>query len=176
MLFDTLEALVPEDTDASRDIYKAVGGAVHLVSTSATAGNGAFSVITSDRSDDASAVLFVTDEAMVPADTDALRDVYLRSNGQTSLVSVGTTTAPVGGGDLSADGTHVVFTTNESPARRSSADSCPAPAPTHGPAPRRPTPSWAPGPGISSAGWEAGTCWSGSAVTTASSAAAATTD
>ena len=114
VLFDTLEALVPEDTDASRDIYEAVGGAVHLVSTSATAGNGAFSVITSDRSDDASAVLFVTDEAMVPADTDALRDVYLRSNGQTSLVSVGTTTAPVGGGDLSADGTHVVFTTNES--------------------------------------------------------------
>ena len=114
VLFDTLEALVPEDTDASRDIYEAVGGAVHLVSTSATAGNGAFNVITSDRSDDASAVLFVTDEAMVPADTDALRDVYLRSNGQTSLVSVGTTTAPVGGGDLSADGTHVVFTTNES--------------------------------------------------------------
>ena len=114
VLFDTFEALVPEDTDASRDIYEAVGGAVHLVSTSATAGNGAFNVITSDQSADASAVLFVTDEAMVPADTDALRDVYLRSNGQTSLVSAGTTTAPVGGGDLSADGTHVVFSTNES--------------------------------------------------------------
>ncbi len=85
VLFDTVEALAPEDTDASRDIYEAVGGAVHLVWTSAT-----------------------------PADTDALRDVYLRSNGQTSLVSVGTTTGAVNGDDLSADGTHVVFSTNES--------------------------------------------------------------
>jgi Ca2+-binding RTX toxin-like protein len=114
VLFDSLEALVPGDTDTARDVYEAAGGALHLVSTSATAGNGAFTVFNSDRSSDASAVLFATDETMVPADTDDLRDVYLRSNGQTALVSIGTTTSPVGGGDLSADGTHVVFTTNES--------------------------------------------------------------
>jgi Ca2+-binding RTX toxin-like protein len=114
VLFETLEALVPGDTDMARDVYEAAGGALHLVSTSATAGNGAFNVSTADRSSDASAVLFATDEAMVPTDTDGLRDLYLRSNGQTALVSVGTATSSVGGGDLSADGTHVVFTSSES--------------------------------------------------------------
>ena len=62
-------------------------------------------------------MFFETDEQLLAADTDSQTDVYERSGGTTTLVSTG----PAGGngaffvafGGVSADGTRVVFETDE---------------------------------------------------------------
>ena len=115
--FETDEKLTPADTDAAFDVYERAGGATTLISTGSPGGNGAQDVIFHAISRDGSRVFFETDEQLLAADTDSEPDVYERSAGTTSLVSTG----PAGGngpffvafGGVSADGTRVVFETDE---------------------------------------------------------------
>ena len=111
----TSEALIPEDTDATQDVYARGGGVTTLVSTAPEGGNGAYSAAFSQASDDGSRVFFVTDESLVPEDIDVKADVYRRSDEGTALVSVGqiggngTFAADLHG--VSSDGSRAFFTT-----------------------------------------------------------------
>ena len=88
-----------------------------LVSTGPAGGNGLFTPVFVGASADGSVVFFETSESLVAADTDSSQDVYARSGGVTTLVSIG----PAGGngafpavfGGASADGSHVFFSTQE---------------------------------------------------------------
>lgn len=118
VFFDTKESLVPTDTDSSTDLYERSGGTVTLVSTSSTAGNGAFNALYAGSSDDGAHVFFHTQEALVPADTDSNHyDLYERFNGVTTLISTGpaSTNAPVDAffRGASVAGTKVFFETPE---------------------------------------------------------------
>ena len=87
----TSESLVSADTDAFQDVYERSGGVTTLVSTGPNGGNGAFhaSSFISSVSDDGSRILFETSESLVSGDTDTRTDVYERSGGATTLVSIG---------------------------------------------------------------------------------------
>jgi hypothetical protein len=117
MLFETSERLVAADTDSAQDLYERAGATTTLVSTSATAGNGAFAASYAGASDDSSRVFFTTREQLTAADTDTSQDVYERAGGTTTLISTGST-----GGNgaftssfnaASADGSKVFFQTTE---------------------------------------------------------------
>jgi hypothetical protein len=118
LFFRTAEKLVSSDTDSAQDIYQRSNGTTTLVSTGPSGGNGSFNVVFDRISSDGSTVLFDTSESLVGTDADTFRDVYQRSGGTTSELSVG----PVGGnGDLDAtfagasrDTGQVFFTTDES--------------------------------------------------------------
>ena len=88
--FYTDEALLPGDTDTQRDIYQWSGGALTLLSTTATGGNGSFQTNGAVSPDGTTAYL-TTADPLLPADTDAEQDVYVRSGGTTSLASTGPT-------------------------------------------------------------------------------------
>ena len=116
--FETPESLVAADTDGNYDLYQREHGTTTLISTGPLGGNAGFDVFPSDTTPDGSRVYFETDEALVAADTDAFFDVYERVGSTTNLISIG----PAGGNDafdaffhaVSADGTRVIFDTDES--------------------------------------------------------------
>jgi hypothetical protein len=92
--FETSERLVAADQDSSQDVYDwSVGEGPALVSTGPAGGNAARVATFADASFDAARVYFETDESLLAADQDAANDVYERSAGTTSLISVG----PAGG-------------------------------------------------------------------------------
>ncbi|TMK56519.1 MAG: hypothetical protein E6G51_09805 [Actinobacteria bacterium] len=92
--FETSERLVAADQDSSQDVYDwSVGGGPALVSTVPAGANAARTAIFAGASFDASRVYFETDEPLLVADQDSANDVYERSGGTTSLISVG----PAGG-------------------------------------------------------------------------------
>ncbi|MFL5834257.1 MAG: hypothetical protein ACJ76B_09785 [Solirubrobacterales bacterium] len=92
--FETSERLVVADQDSSQDVYDwSVEGGPALVSTSPAEGNADRVATFAGASFDASRVYFETDESLLAGDQDAANDVYERSGGTTSLVSVG----PAGG-------------------------------------------------------------------------------
>lgn len=88
------------------------------VSKGQIGGNGAFHAGYRGTSTDGSTVFFTTDERLSTDDTDGVNDVYRRSGGLTTLISIG----PDGGNGAipadfdgtSADGTRVFFHTRES--------------------------------------------------------------
>ena len=88
------------DTDTQPDVYERSGGTTTLLSTGTSGGNGAFPAFFSSATSDGTAVQFVTDEQLVPQDTDSVRDVYLSGDGSTSLISTG----PLGGSGAFAAG------------------------------------------------------------------------
>ena len=116
--FVTSEQLTSADQDSSFDVYSRSDTTTALISTATGVGNGPHTAVFNGTSADGSAVVFTTSEQMVAADTDTRPDIYLRSAGDTSLVSTG----PTGGNgaidpiffDISADGSRVFFETNES--------------------------------------------------------------
>ena len=118
VFFRTRSSLVGADGDSSVDLYERSAGSTALVSAGTTGGNGAFDVNFAAASDDGTRVFFTTKEGLTAADTDGRLDIYERSAGSTALVSAGTT----GGNgafdtylaDVSADGSRVFFTTDES--------------------------------------------------------------
>jgi hypothetical protein len=132
VFFSTEEALVEGDTDRRNDVYmrNMVTGTTTLVSIGEAAcapacGNGPVDAGFAGASADGSKVFFVTEEKLAAADTDSSVDIYTRdlSNETTSLVSVGSSScAPACGNGpfdaalrgVSADGSHVFFTTAES--------------------------------------------------------------
>ena len=127
-IFETTARLSPADTDSSNDLYSADGnGAISLVSTGRTDPNvDERSVIFPDWvagvSDDAAHVAFETRQGLVSGDKDNSTDVYMRTNGQTELVSTGPldrdakSRAELLG--VSGDGSTVVFASTEALAKR----------------------------------------------------------
>jgi len=117
VFFETDEQLLAADTDSQTDVYERSGGTTSLVSTGPAGGNGPFFVAFGGVSADGTRVVLETDEQLVAADSDASYDVYQRAGGITTLISTG----PAGGNgnfdagyrDISADGTHVFFQTQE---------------------------------------------------------------
>ncbi len=115
--FETDEQLTAADTDAAFDVYEHAGGATTLISTGSPGGNGANDVTFHAISRDGTRVFFETDEKLLAADTDLEPDIYERAGGTTTLISTG----PAGGngpffvafGGVSADGTRVLFETDE---------------------------------------------------------------
>ncbi len=105
LLFQTASWLVPSDTDEAPDIYRydAQTRAMLRISTdsSGTGGNapGDEANIGSGpaMSADGSTVVFETSEALSPADTDGIADVYEWHEGQVSLISNGGTRVEVNG-------------------------------------------------------------------------------
>jgi hypothetical protein len=117
VFFETAEPLVAADTDFQFDIYERSGGVTSLVSTGPVGGNGPSDAFIAGTSADAGRVFFTTDEQLTADDTDASPDVYERSAGTTTRVSVGQINGN-GNGSLSFvgaadDGGRVFFTTTE---------------------------------------------------------------
>jgi hypothetical protein len=124
LVFITPNRLLPSDTDEAADVYRydAQTGVLLRLSTdtNGSGGNepGAFVTLVypeqAHRShpamtDDASAVVFETSEALSPADTDGTTDVYEWHDGQVSLISNG-------GGEtvgISGSGRDIFFLTNQ---------------------------------------------------------------
>jgi hypothetical protein len=112
--FTTQEKLVAGDTDSATDVYEREGGVTTQISTGA---NGNFPAFFEGASLTGNRVFYSTNESMLAGDTDAFRDIYERSNGNTTQISVG----PNGGsgpyqasfGGVSLDGTRVFFQTRE---------------------------------------------------------------
>jgi hypothetical protein len=123
-VFETTARLSPADTDSSNDLYSADdSGAVELLSTGPTDANAdERSIVFPDwlalASDDARRVAFETPQPLVATDKDAAADVYLRSTGQTELISSGLPgKAAKGNAELlgfSGDGSAIVFATRDS--------------------------------------------------------------
>jgi hypothetical protein len=113
----TDEVLTFDDTDTSIDVYERSGGTIQRVSTGAGGGNATSDAFFDGASEDGTRVFFDTVEAMESTDTDASYDVYQRSGGQTTQLTLG----PAGGNGAfysafagaSADGSKVWFHTAE---------------------------------------------------------------
>lgn len=129
VFFSTEEALVEEDADRRMDVYmrEPEGGETTLVSQGAAGcspcGNGPFDAGFAGASSDGEEAFFVSQEELVGADKDNSVDIYerdLSGDGETKLISTGTCTPECGNGPhdaalrgVSADGSHVYFTTEE---------------------------------------------------------------
>jgi hypothetical protein len=121
VFFQTAEPLVAGDTDTYIDVYDRSGGTTTRVSTGALGGNGPFAAMFDGATPDGSHVYFHTDEAIESSDFDERMDVYQRTGGATTHLSIG----PAGGnGNLdfdydaffdgaSADGSKVWLDTDE---------------------------------------------------------------
>lgn len=118
VFFHTDESLESGDTDSSQDIYERSGGTTTVLSIGSAGGAGAFGANFVSNSQDGTRVFFNTSEQLESSDTDAQPDLYERMGGTTTLISTG----PAGGNGafgvansaISADGTRVVFVTDES--------------------------------------------------------------
>jgi hypothetical protein len=133
VFFTTAEKLVPGDTDNKRDVYERFydGDAgietyvTREVSTGSAGGNDAYDVSFDAVSENGSRVFFSTAESLVPEDKDLTLDVYMRNlnTGATTLISRSDPSCPsanCGSGSFpasfdaaSADGSRVVFSTEE---------------------------------------------------------------
>jgi hypothetical protein len=115
---DTDEILTADDTDASDDVYQASGGSISRISFGPSGGNAEVPTFFGGASDDGNRVFFDTSESLVAADTDSAIDVYERSGGTTTLLTLGSSggNGPFSAGyqDASADGSRVFFQTLES--------------------------------------------------------------
>ena len=117
VIFSTAEALTSGDTDTLQDVYKREGGTTTLVSTGPESRDGPASASFAEASNDGSHVYFVTAEALLSEDEDAIGDIYMRSGSETALVSTGS----IGGNGsfsaglhgVSADGSMAFFVTQE---------------------------------------------------------------
>jgi hypothetical protein len=72
VLFDSYDALVPQDTNGREDVYEYAGGAVHLISTG-TSSEESFIVEVSVSGND---VFFVSGQQLVGQDIDSAVDLY----------------------------------------------------------------------------------------------------
>jgi len=93
VFFATEEKLDPADLDNQIDIYERLGGTTSFVSTG-PADDGTCAGLDCDAeleavSSDGTRVVFDTRSKLVPEDTDGANDLYSRSSGMTTLVSVG---------------------------------------------------------------------------------------
>jgi hypothetical protein len=123
VFFETDEKLVAGDTDSEFDIYERTNATTTAqISTGPSGGNGAFPASYDGISLDGTKVIFETDEKLVAGDTDSQFDVYQRSGGTTTQISVGSingngafdAAVPIAGQRfISDDASHVFFETDE---------------------------------------------------------------
>ena len=117
VFFTTSEPLVSADTDTRRDIYERFSGATTLVSTGSQNANTNVDATFGKASTDGLHVFFTTAAALETTDTDARTDVYERTGGTTTQVSVGAINGngsfDVEFGGISDDASVVVFETAE---------------------------------------------------------------
>ena len=113
VFFISGEPLVAADSDASSDIYERSAAVTTRISVGPAGGNGAFDAHFQSVSPDGSTVYFQTSESLRASDTDAVQDVYERSGGNTSLVSVGNGAFTAVFEAATDDGSAVVFSTTE---------------------------------------------------------------
>jgi len=107
VVFETDEALTPDDTDAVSDVYRRTDGVLTRISTGPLGGNGPGSTWMRNISEDASVVVLESYENLVPEDVHGGLDVYKWSNGSVSLITEGPGWGiPTG---MSRDGSHVFF-------------------------------------------------------------------
>jgi hypothetical protein len=117
VVFTTAEALTAEDGDGAQDVYERSGSSTTLVSIGPDGGDGNTSATFAGASEDGSKIFLSTAEPLLAADTDSSNDVYLRTGGETMLISSG----PAGGNGtfsaglrgVSSDGSRAFFTTQE---------------------------------------------------------------
>ena len=89
VFFNTGESLVTGDTDSGfDDVYERSAGTTTQVSQGQINGNGASHAAFVGSAGDGSKVFFQTDEQLASADADSASDVYERSAGATTLISV----------------------------------------------------------------------------------------
>ncbi len=101
VVFGTSDRLLADDTDSYFDWYtRRSGGTFELMSTGPAGGNGPYHSSQAFASDDATRVFFATDERLVAQDPDQTRDIYMRFNGRTELISTGPTGASAGYADF----------------------------------------------------------------------------
>lgn len=117
VVFSTKEALVPEDTDAFRDVYERVNGAGTRLLSKGSLELQPKDVRVAAASGDAQHVLLSTAQRLEIADVDDSNDVYLRSGTTTRRVSTGVIGGN-GGNNARAlavadDGSRVLFDTTE---------------------------------------------------------------
>jgi hypothetical protein len=115
VVFTTAASLVADDQDADADgfgaddIYLRSGSTTQLVSGPESASN----VRLEGQSDDLGTIFFETDDALDPADTNGVRDVYRWHAGTISLLAVGSGGQAFAYGsiflDASTDGTKAFF-------------------------------------------------------------------
>jgi hypothetical protein len=72
VFFDTLSALLPQDTNGVRDVYEWEEGTLSLISTGVSSEESYFG----DNSPSGNDVFFATAEGLVPGDTDEGYDIY----------------------------------------------------------------------------------------------------
>ena len=89
VFFHSDESLVASDTDGIRDVYEHSGGTTRQVSTGPVNGNGPFLPLWKGVSQDGSRAFFETSEQLTTSDTDSYADVYERSGGTTTKLSLG---------------------------------------------------------------------------------------
>jgi hypothetical protein len=120
--FETAESHTSADTNNITDVYSLTGigtltPELERVSVGEDGGGGLFL----NTSEDGTRAFFVSDKELTPDDNDGtLNDIFLRHNdgtgAATTLVTEGEISvnpSPVGVNGISADGTHVFFTTRE---------------------------------------------------------------
>ena len=117
VFFETDEILLANDPDNFVDIYERAGATLTRISTGPAGGTGGFDANFAGASPDGSHVYFETEEIMTADDVDSFLDVYDRSGGATTLVSIG----PSGGNgsfeaqfEAAGTGNRVFFSTQES--------------------------------------------------------------
>ena len=120
-LFFTREQMLASDSDAVIDVYarNADGTLSHVSDNPATGIDAALPAVSDGASADGQRVFFDTAEPMLPSDTDSAVDLYARNadEGLTHLSDHPSTTTDAADDVLpratSADGSRVIFTTNE---------------------------------------------------------------
>jgi hypothetical protein len=119
VVFATKDRLVKDDRDGQAvDIYDRSSGHTSLISTGLLMSTSSATPVLNTTSADGSTVIFSTAAQLTEDDLDDELDVYERTNGVTTLLSVG----PLGGNGpgqarfegASADATRVFFRTHES--------------------------------------------------------------
>ena len=105
------------DSDEVTDVYERHGEALSLVTVGPQGGNAELAAYHFANFANGTRVLFGTDESLVSGDSDEAEDIYERSGGTTTLLSIG----PEGGNGAanatytasSADGSRIFFLTKE---------------------------------------------------------------
>jgi hypothetical protein len=128
VIFNTAEALSPEDHDTREDVYRQeLGGGSPVLVSRGESGcpscwSGAFDANFNEASADASRIIFSSEEGMLEEDADGEDDIYLRDvgAGSTSLITTSPSFCPLKKGNCGAtfvgaseDGRHVYFRTFE---------------------------------------------------------------
>ena len=90
VIFETDEQLVDGDTDGVRDLYERSAGATTWLSQGEINGNKDHPAGFLRATSDGTSVFFYTVESLVSGDLDGAGDVYERSGGTTTLISVDT--------------------------------------------------------------------------------------